>query len=85
MHQEYPKALYLSGQLLVVDDEHQEAEARDSGYLDWHADHDRTNGTADEPELHRDTLKAKAIELGLHFAPNIPTQKLADLVAAHAQ
>lgn len=80
--QQYPKALYLAGQMLIVDDEEQEAAARADGYDDWHDDHKRTTGADDEPELDRDALKARAAELGLHFAPNIKTTKLAELVAA---
>lgn len=84
--QEYPKALYLSGQQLVVDNAEQEDAARADGYDDWHADHERTNGdtdskTDDEP-LDRDALKALAAELGLDYARNISTEKLAELVAA---
>ena len=77
--QEYPKALYLAGQQLVVENEHQEETARADGYDDWHADHDRTTGA---PELDREALKARAAELGLTVASNIKTQKLAELVAA---
>jgi hypothetical protein len=84
---EYPKALYLSGQALIVDNDEQEHAARGDGYDDWHADHARTNGAddapADVPELTRDELKAKAAELGITHAPNIGTDKLAALVAAH--
>lgn len=36
--QEYPKALYLAGQHLVVENGTQEAAARTDGYDDWHAD-----------------------------------------------
>lgn len=35
---EYPKALYLAGQQLVVDNSSQEDDAREDGYDDWHAD-----------------------------------------------
>lgn len=35
-----------------------------------------------EHEPTRDELKAKAAELGIEFAPNIPTAKLAELIAA---
>lgn len=83
MFLEYPKALYLSGQQLLVDDAEQEAIARESGYDDWHADNSRTTGEPEEVELDRDALKAEAIGLGLHFANNIKTEKLAELVAAH--
>lgn len=48
---EYPKALYLSGQQLVVDDAEQEGTARADGYDDWHADHDRTNAPAEAIEV----------------------------------
>lgn len=85
MFQEFPKALYLAGQQLVVDDEHQEVMARESGYDDWQADHKRTTGEPEEVELDRDALKAEAIGLGLTFANNIKTEKLAELVAAHKQ
>ncbi|MFK3738956.1 hypothetical protein [Massilia sp. TN1-12] len=47
---EYPKALYLSGQQLVVDDAEQEGAARADGYDDWHADHERTNAPAEAIE-----------------------------------
>jgi hypothetical protein len=87
--QEYPKALYLSGQQLVVEDAAQEETARADGYDDWHADHERTNddgdgraGAADDQPLDRDALKAEAEALGLTFASNIKTDKLAALVAA---
>lgn len=83
--QEYPKALYLSGQALIVDDADQEAAARGDGYDDWHADHARTEGgdsdaDAEQP-LDRDALKAKAAELGIDHPANIKTDKLAALVA----
>ncbi|MEH6435778.1 hypothetical protein [Massilia sp. DD77] len=77
---EYPKALYLSGQALVVDDEEQEDAARANGYDDWHADNERMN-TADDAALDRDALKAEAETLGIEFARNISTEKLAALVA----
>lgn len=88
--QEYPKALYLAGQQLVVDNAEQEGAARAEGYDDWHADHARTNDTGAEAEtedeqpegLDREALKARAIELGIKHAPNIGTDKLAALVAA---
>lgn len=48
--QEYPKALYLAGQMLLVDDEVQEGAARADGYDDWHADHERTNAPAEAVE-----------------------------------
>lgn len=82
--QEYPKALYLAGQQIVVDDAEQEEAARADGYDDWHADHARTTGAADdEPEaLDRDALKARAAELGLEHPRNISTEKLAELVAS---
>ncbi len=84
--QEYPKALYLAGQQLVVDDSEQEEAARADGYEDWHADHARTTGAdhADDEqpaELDREALKARATELGLTFAPNIGNKKLAELIA----
>lgn len=78
---EYPKALYLAGQQIVVDDAEQEETARADGYDDWHADHARTEG-ADAEELDRDALKARATELGIEHARNISTEKLAELVAA---
>ena len=82
--QEFPKALYLAGQQLVVEDSEQEDAARADGYDDWHADHARTEGGADEQpaELDRDALKARATELGVDFARNVSTEKLAELVAA---
>lgn len=58
---EYPKALYLAGQQLVVDDSDQEDAARADGYDDWHADHARTTGEGDG---HIDLLK-KSIESDL--------------------
>jgi hypothetical protein len=81
---EYPKALYLAGQQLVVDNIEQEESARVDGYDDWHADHARTNDTdPHEPEeLDRDALKARAAELGIEHARNISTEKLAELIAA---
>jgi len=90
---EYPKALYLAGQQLLVDDAEQEEVARADGYDDWHADNARTNETddsstaeGDEPagaaSLDRDALKARAAELGIEHARNIGTEKLAELVAA---
>jgi hypothetical protein len=80
---EYPKALYLSGQALIVDDAEQEHAARGDGYDDWHADHARTNGADAEPDpLDRETLKTRAAELGIEHAPNIKTDKLAALVAS---
>lgn len=83
--QEFPKALYLAGQQLVVEDSEQEEAARADGYDDWHADHARTTA-ADEPaELDRDALKARATELGVEFARNVSTEKLAELVAAAEQ
>lgn len=80
---EYPKALYLSGQQLIVEDADQEGAARADGYDDWHADHARAEGgdAGDEQPQDRDALKARAAELGLTFAPNIKTDKLAQLVA----
>lgn len=83
---EYPKALYLNGVCLNVDSAEQEEAARADGYDDWHADFDRMNApavadAADEP-VDRDTLKARAAELGIAHAPNITTDKLAALVAA---
>lgn len=85
MFQEYPKALYKAGVQLIVDDEHQEADMRESGYLDWHDDQARLNEADDTGEQppDRDALKAEAITLDIHFAPNIKTEKLAELVAAH--
>lgn len=81
---EYPKALYLAGQQLVVDNIEQEESARADGYDDWHADHARTNDAdpGEPDELDRDALKARATELGLSFARNISNEKLAELVAA---
>ena len=84
--QEYPKALYLAGQQLVVEDSEQEEAARADGYDDWHADHARTEGADDQPaELDRDALKARANELGIDFARNVSTEKLAELIAAAEQ
>lgn len=87
--QEFPKALYLSGQQLVVEDGEQEDAARADGYDDWHADQARTEGGADQDEapaeLDRDALKARAAELGVDFARNVSTEKLAELVAAAEQ
>jgi hypothetical protein len=89
--QEYPKALYLAGQQLVVEDSEQEEAARADGYDDWHADHARITGEPeaktgeqadDEAPLDRDALKARAAELGVEFPKNIGTEKLAELVAA---
>ncbi len=83
--QEYPKALYLAGQQMLVDDAEQEEAARADGYDDWHADHARTTGETeakpDDEPLDRDALKARAAELGLDYARNISTEKLAELVA----
>lgn len=82
---EYPKALYMAGQQMLVDDAEQEAAARADGYDDWHADHDRTTGAdsdVEEQPLDRDALKARATALGIDFARNISTEKLAELVAA---
>lgn len=80
---EYPKALYLAGQQLVVDNAEQEDAARADGYDDWHADHARMTSQADEQpeELDRDALKARAAELGIEHPKNISTEKLADLVS----
>lgn len=87
--QEYPKALYLAGQQLVVEDSEQEDAARADGYDDWHADHARTEGGAEpdeqSAELDRDALKARAAELKLEFPRNVSTEKLAELVAAAEQ
>lgn len=158
--QEYPKALYLAGQQLVVENGAQEAAARESGYDDWPADAARSEAAAvpeaveqshhvdvevlretearlqdweqqlrerderltarwDElsareetvaaaetalaekqaaaqvdpstssndgdgasQELDREALKARATELGIEFARNVTTEKLAELVAA---
>jgi hypothetical protein len=152
-YQEYPKALYLAGQMLLVGDAEQEDAARADGYDDWHADsargetveetpaepcapvvdlaetenrlrewelqltareddlsareatlaeavacHEATvqaqqaaaqlssdtggdTGTAGDPPLDREALKARATELGLTFARNITTENLAALVA----
>ena len=79
MFQEYPKCLYLAGQMLLADDKAQEAAARADGYDDWHADHARTEGADD---LDRDALKARAAELHIKHPRNISTEKLAELVAA---
>jgi len=84
--QEFPKALYLAGQQLVVEDSEQEEAARADGYDDWHADHARSEGADEQPaELDRDALKARAVDLGLTFANNIKTEKLAELIAAAEQ
>lgn len=158
--QEYPKALYLAGQQLVVENAAQEDDAREDGYDDWPADAARgeaagapeaaepahqvdidvlretetrlrdlelqlqerdeqltarenelasreeavaaaeaglakkhaaalgdtpaptgTDSTDGQP-LDREALKARAAELGIEFARNITTEKLAELVAA---
>lgn len=149
---EYPKALYLAGVLLLVQNAREEDAARADGFDDWHADHERTAAAGEpveelveaspgadaqhlveleaelrEREMHlqakddeltsrehavaareeavaaaeaaavvptpadehtddqphdRDTLKARAAELGIEYAPNIKTDKLAALVAA---
>lgn len=79
---EYPKALYLSGEVRIVDDLEQEEVAREEGYLDWQDDHARLNEPT-EP-LDREALKARAAELGVEFPRNITTEKLAELVAAQA-
>ena len=83
--QEYPKALYLAGQQMLVDDAEQEEAARADGYDDWHADHARMTGDGedkpDDEPLDRDALKARAAELGLEHPKNISTEKLAELVA----
>ncbi len=92
--QEYPKALYKAGAQHIVEDDEQEDAARDDGWLDWHDDHARLNepDTAqteaetppvDEQPLDREALKARAAELGIQHAPNIKTEKLAELIAAH--
>ncbi len=89
MFQEYPKALYNAGAQLVVDDAEQEDAARADGWLDWHDDHarlnepDATDKPADEQPLDREALKARAAELGIQHAPNIKTDKLAELIANH--
>lgn len=59
---EYPKALYLSGQALIVDNAEQEGAARADGYDDWHADHERTSAPADavEAPVPRKTRSTKA-------------------------
>lgn len=84
--QEFPKCVYLAGQMLLVDDAEQEEAARAEGYDDWHADHARTNGADQVDEapaaIDREALKARAAELGLQFAPNVKTEKLAELIAA---
>ena len=47
------------------------------------------DGATDEPEQQqpqlseRDALKARADELGIKYAKNIPTDKLAEIVASH--
>ena len=79
MIQEYPKALYLSGEVRIVDDLEQEDAAREEGYLDWRDDHVRLNEPTDP--LDREALKARAAELGVEFPRNITTEKLAELVA----
>lgn len=158
--QEYPKALYLAGQQLVVESRAQEYSAREDGYDDWPADaarseavttpeaaepahqadldvlretetrlrgweqelHERDEkltarenelaarqdavvaaeaalaskqaaalgdtlapaaiGSTNEQPLDREALKARATELGIEYARNISTEKLAELVAA---
>jgi hypothetical protein len=56
--QEYPKALYLAGQALIVDNPEQEDTARADGYDDWHADHARTE-TVDtsQGDSHTESIK----------------------------
>lgn len=90
MFQEYPKALYQAGAQRIVDDLGQEDAARAEGWLDWHDDHARLSEpqtpetpAADPAPLDRDALKVEARELGINHAPNISTEKLAALVAAH--
>lgn len=51
--QEFPKALYLHGELRTVADKADEAAARKEGYDDWQDDHDRQN---------KPKAKAKAAE-----------------------
>lgn len=86
---EYPKALYLGGVHRIVDDAKQEEAARAEGYDDWHVDQVRAESnesdTGGEHPLDREALKARATELGLQYAPNIKTEKLAEIVAAAAQ
>lgn len=74
MFLEYPKALYQAGAQRIVDDLEQEDAARAEGWLDWHDDH---------APLDREALKARAAELGIQHAPNIKTEKLAELIANH--
>lgn len=89
MFQEYPKALYQAGAQRIVDDLEQEDAARAEGWLDWHDDHARLNepetaSDAPDPEpLDREALKNRAAELGIQHAPNIKTEKLAELIANH--
>ena len=89
MFLEYPKALYKAGAQHNVDDLAQEDAARAEGWLDWHDDQARLNEPdadtpkADADPLDREALKAKAAELGLQHAPNIKTEKLAELIANH--
>lgn len=80
--QEFPKALYLGGQQIVVEDSVAEDAARESGYLDWHDDYARLTEADEQAPVDREALKARAAELGLTVAPNIPTKKLAELIAS---
>ena len=41
------------------------------------------NGANAPQELDRDALKARATELGIEFARNVSTEKLAELIGAH--
>lgn len=40
---EYPKALFLHGECVIVSDLSQEARRRDAGWTDWAADNSRGN------------------------------------------
>lgn len=62
---EFPKALYKAGELLVVDDEAGEAQARKDGYDGWMADHERHAGAEEGDEAAAPPArkpKAKAAE-----------------------
>lgn len=87
--QEYPKALYRKGEYIAVADAAEEEAQRTEGFTDWLADHTAmqapaapADAPADDATLDRDALKARATELGIDFAKNISTAKLAELVAA---
>jgi hypothetical protein len=66
---EYPKALYLNGACLNVEDADNEASARADGYDDWHADHERA------------AAPAEAIKAQAEVAPGPDPEHLAELEA----